>query len=112
VSSKPDLDSSFASCDRSIFRRTMAEQVHSAAGPATQSVRGYRNENEAMFRCGGSVSDLRQPSDSKLPAPCSRLSFSAGRIESVTIAVSPTKLTDTEQKAINDAGEAADKAGD
>lgn len=33
-----------------------------------------------------------------------------GQIESVTIALSPSKLTAVDQKAIDDAGEAADKA--
>jgi hypothetical protein len=36
----------------------------------------------------------------------------AGEIESVTIAVSPAKLTAAEQKDIDVAGEAADKADD
>ena len=35
-----------------------------------------------------------------------------GQIESVTIALSPSKLTAADQKAINDAGEAAEKADD
>jgi hypothetical protein len=51
-------------------------------------------------------------SDSKLAAPCSKLSFSAGQIESVTIASSPSKLTIADQKAIDDIGAAADKADD
>ena len=35
-----------------------------------------------------------------------------GQIESVTIAVAPSKLTASDQKAIDDAGEAEDKADD
>jgi hypothetical protein len=35
-----------------------------------------------------------------------------GQIENVTIALAPSKLTAADQKAIDDAGEAADKADD
>jgi hypothetical protein len=69
-------------------------------------------KTKLYFDATGSDSDLRQPFCYKLPAPCSQLSFSASQSENVTIVAAPPELTTADQKAIDDSGEAADKADD